>query len=388
MAKKTILFILDDFHIGGVTSFVQQYSTILVKKGCKVVILGKKGNRDKLEKFFQGCVIVEMPSLLSKKRFFKKLIDFFDFFQYLEFVYFKYQIDIIHFSLTWSTLYCLAHPKTWRKKRIITLYGAHDLEIFSMLNRSDSMRAVNRLKVFVMKKMHYSSLASANTIVTFSQYAKDLIGDHFSQKLKKRTVVVSGFIENRKIKFIEKKQKEKDILTLVNFGRAEPRKGLDILLKAVIILIRRGFKVKVLIASPVNYFKWFEALNDYENFDLFDTVHFLHKASEKRKLEMLSQADLFIMPSKDLETFGMTVIESLSKGVPVIGNNTGAIPEILSKIDKDLIFERTALSLADKIENYIGFSNIKKNKIRKKSVEIVKNFYSEKVLEEKIIDLY
>ena len=48
-------------------------------------------------------------------------------------------------------------------------------------------------------------------------------------------------------------------------------------------------------------------------------------------------ATAFVMPTHHTigESFGMTVIESLSKGVPVIASNNGAVPEILSIEGRD-----------------------------------------------------
>jgi glycosyltransferase involved in cell wall biosynthesis len=48
-------------------------------------------------------------------------------------------------------------------------------------------------------------------------------------------------------------------------------------------------------------------------------------------------ADCVLFTSLDLETFGFVALESFTQGVPVIGSNAGAIPEMLSKADPNLI---------------------------------------------------
>lgn len=40
-------------------------------------------------------------------------------------------------------------------------------------------------------------------------------------------------------------------------------------------------------------------------------------------------ADLFVLPTRDLECFGLIILESLGYGLPVLGTRVGAIPEIL-----------------------------------------------------------
>lgn len=45
---------------------------------------------------------------------------------------------------------------------------------------------------------------------------------------------------------------------------------------------------------------------------------------------LLSAADIFVLPSKGYESFGMVLIEAMAAGKPVIGTNTGGIPEVIT----------------------------------------------------------
>lgn len=58
-----------------------------------------------------------------------------------------------------------------------------------------------------------------------------------------------------------------------------------------------------------------------------DLVVFLGQQSEVGKV--LSVADLFLLPT-DTESFGLAALEALSCGVPVIGTETGGLPEVVS----------------------------------------------------------
>lgn len=53
-------------------------------------------------------------------------------------------------------------------------------------------------------------------------------------------------------------------------------------------------------------------------------------------------SDLVIMPSVALEGFGLSTLEALASGVPVLGTPTGGTPEILSGVLPDYILEGTA----------------------------------------------
>lgn len=178
-------------------------------------------------------------------------------------------------------------------------------------------------------------------------------------------------------------------LILLNYGRAEPRKGIDLLLKSMKILKDQGIPVKAYIASPVSYFKRFDILDTYESLNLGVAVHFLHKVDNTQIDKLVKISDLFVMPSRDYETFGLTIIECLSRGLPVIGMPTGAIPEILSNVDKQLICDKvSANALAKKIEWFYRLSKKEKQKLSQKSLEAVKKHYSVEVVGKKLISFY
>ncbi len=74
----------------------------------------------------------------------------------------------------------------------------------------------------------------------------------------------------------------------------------------------------------------------------------------KGELDRLYQdARATILPSLCPENSPLALLESLSFGTPVIGSNLGGIPEIVSKVDKNLIFEpKNPRSLHEVILNF------------------------------------
>jgi glycosyltransferase involved in cell wall biosynthesis len=70
-----------------------------------------------------------------------------------------------------------------------------------------------------------------------------------------------------------------------------------------------------------------------------------------------SASDLYITTSKE-ETFGMTIAESMSHGLPVFGYDVGAIPELICNNENGYIFrEGDVLGIASKIEELMKNSN-------------------------------
>lgn len=381
--KPTILFTLDIFEYGGITTYTRLYKSV-VSRHFNTIIIGKRGDISNPSSLFPNSLVIEIPNIASQ-RLLSKFVDLFWYLRALHSLYKKYSIDIIHFSAPWSTFYSLIYPKTWRAQKIITYHGAQDLERISL--STDHSRYRNFLKNTTLHYLQYFGLIHAKNIIVLSAFAKLQLIKHYhlQNAIEKKIILIPGFVPViKKIKHSHPRE-----LQILNFGRAEPRKGIDLLLHALYLLKREGINFHAYIASPVSYYKWTNILETYEKYKLFTCVHFIHVVSFIEKQQLLKQASVFIMPSIELETFGLSIIESLSHGVPVIGMPVGAIPEILRPIDSHLVAKsNTAQGLKETIKWFYYLSKKEKNFLRRKSIERVKKNYSKKVLAKKILSLY
>jgi glycosyltransferase involved in cell wall biosynthesis len=75
---------------------------------------------------------------------------------------------------------------------------------------------------------------------------------------------------------------------------------------------------------------------------LSDSVELLGRVSEGDLVARYQQADLVILPTQELEGFGLTTAEALACGTPVLGTPAGATPELLGAIDESLVAAGTA----------------------------------------------
>ena len=66
-------------------------------------------------------------------------------------------------------------------------------------------------------------------------------------------------------------------------------------------------------------------------------VRFLGTLGEAEAADIYAAADIFVVPSRDLEGFGLATLEALASGTPVIATPAGANREVLSDLDPALI---------------------------------------------------
>lgn len=376
---------MDNYDIGGVPSFVKNYTKILEVDN-KIYVYGEQGNIDNPRKFFPNSKVfitnktnlfhpcMRVWFLIKNIYFINKLLS-------------TQQIDCIHLTTSWSALSTILSPQSWKKTIISTFFGSYERERKSQGDKS----YLNALLRRVFQSM---VLVRSKKIASFSQYSKNLIINDFGKKFKDKILIIPGIIDssskaknevcsNQKIT-----QQKREKFAILNFGRNEPRKSLSSLLETTRILLDKKYNVETTIAVPIDW-QIQGLLKTYEDLNLFENVKLIHKVSDQQKKHLLSKADIFVIPSIDLETFGLTIIESLSMGVPVIGTPIGAIPEILSKVDQRLISKSCDPNdIAKTIIWYLKQPISIKKFIQRKSIEIVDTFYSYRANRTKVIDFF
>lgn len=169
------------------------------------------------------------------------------------------------------------------------------------------------------------AIERAAKIITVSNSTKnDLIGFFPKAKVKIRVIyeaVDSAFFAKKRYKSCYEFGMRKYILTV---GSIEPRKNLDVLLKAFhIVQQQNGADFKLVIVGRRAWLKKFHVPEEIK-----EAVIFTGYIPSKEDLAYIYQnAFLFVLPSI-YEGFGLPVLEAMSAGTPVLCSNTSSLPEV------------------------------------------------------------
>jgi len=122
---------------------------------------------------------------------------------------------------------------------------------------------------------------------------------------------------------------------LITARRLEGRMGLMNLVEATAHIRTRIPNVLTLIAGK-GFLR--DALeNRIHELGVEDNVRLLGFVPEELLPRYMAAADVFVLPTEELEGFGLVTIEAFAAGTPVIGTPIGATPELLSPVDPQLL---------------------------------------------------
>lgn len=141
-------------------------------------------------------------------------------------------------------------------------------------------------------------------------------------------------------------------LVLLTVRNLEARMGLDTLIRAMAPLSACTPGVVLLIGGAGSLRGTLESLS--ASLGLQETVRFLGYISEADLPRYYQAADLFVLPTRELEGFGLTTVEALACGTPVLGTAVGATPEILGPLDPSfLLRDRTPEAMAEDLRRFL-----------------------------------
>ena len=132
-------------------------------------------------------------------------------------------------------------------------------------------------------------------------------------------------------------------------GRMEYRKGIDVLLAAIPIVLAQNNNVTFELTGADTDDTYQNGFRAMHSADVNSKVRFRGVLAMDEINAAYAACDIFVAPSR-YESFGLIYIEAMSYGKPVIGCNVGGVPEIIEDNKNGLLANvGNAQSLAEKL---------------------------------------
>lgn len=163
---------------------------------------------------------------------------------------------------------------------------------------------LNRLRIW-----DYSSAARVDYFIANSKTVQKRISKYY----RRESEIIYPAVETEKF-YISQNREEKYFLAGC---RLAPYKRVDILVEAFVNL-GKEYKLKI-FGDGIDLKRLKKIAKGFEN------IEFLGRVSESEKVELFSKAQAFLNPQE--EDFGITVVESMASGRPVIAYRKGGATE-------------------------------------------------------------
>jgi glycosyltransferase involved in cell wall biosynthesis len=167
-------------------------------------------------------------------------------------------------------------------------------------------------------------LQNADLIIAISEYTKNILIDRYSIPSDKIEVVHNAINPKINSGLMEKTISNDKIVLFL--ARLSIQKGADFLLKAAqkVLQIKRNVKFVIVGKGPMLK----TLINLAISLDISDNVIFTGALSHEDVDKAYRYADLFVMPSVS-EPFGLTCLEAIKNGTPVIISKQSGVSEVV-----------------------------------------------------------
>ena len=286
------------------------------------------------------------------------------------------QLDLLHVH------YAIPHATSAYLAKQILNQSGQDIKVITTLHGTDITLVGLEPSFLPLVKL---SIEASDGVTAVSRFLKEKTLTNYS--INKEIEVIHNFIDtelykpvcNQQFKDHIAPEGEKILIHTSNF-RAVKRVGDTI---RILEKVKKEIPTKLILIGDGPDRSECERLT--RELKLEKDVIFLGKQDGLENL--LSVADIFLMPSQS-ESFGLSALEAMACGVPVISSSVGGLPELVLHNKTGYIAE---FSDVDRMSKYALELLTKKKKINtfsKKSRERAEKVFEKKLIVPMYIDYY
>ena len=193
--------------------------------------------------------------------------------------------------------------------------------------------AVRRPVVGTLRRLEASIVSRASRVAVLSEFMRDHLAA-LAPRAGAEAELIPGGVDTDWFTPSGAEVPGADPL-LFTARRLTPRTGVTELIPAMAAVVARHPRARLAIAGDGHLRPRIES--DIVRFRLRDNVTLLGRISEEDLRGWYRRATLTVMPTTQLEGFGLTTAESLFCGTPVLVTPIGANPELVAGMDRRFV---------------------------------------------------
>jgi glycosyltransferase involved in cell wall biosynthesis len=208
------------------------------------------------------------------------------------------------------------------------------------------MWLIHHLQVSARKSTEQKVLKRSDQILVLSEYTREKLEQTYGLTHSKVSVIPGGVDLERFRPSTDKAQIRARIgfpenkFILFTVRNLVPRMGLENLISAFEIVQNDRRDVLLVIGGEGPLEPGLK--EQVRQCGVEDFVRFAGYIPDEDLPSYYQMADLFILPTTELEGFGLVTVEALASGLPVLGTPVGGTKEILVKLGPDYLFDDSA----------------------------------------------
>lgn len=243
----------------------------------------------------------------------------------------------------------------------IEQYGKPDIiHAHTYLGGWVALSVSDTLGIPIVLTEHYTGLLSGDISETHQEIMRatyprvtqvlgvsQALADAISQQYGCDTRVIPNFINTHQFKLKNVKPADAKTVRLITVGDLIPRKQIDLLIDAV--KITNGVSLTIIGDGPERG----RLHRKVRDLGLTNQIELEGRLDQKAIAEKLLRHDIYVHPSK-VETFGISLIEAMSCGLPAIAFDNGGSRDIITRDTGLIVTDQSPEGLRDAIQRVIG----------------------------------
>ena len=232
-------------------------------------------------------------------------------------------------------------------KEVPFFYTCHSLSFEEFLSRRETIvgpfrRTIDRLNVCLRRQIEHSVLLSAKRTIVLSDFTRDKLVATYGMD-REHVLIIPGGVDIERFhpcsnrETIRKRLRlPPDRFILLTVRNLVPRMGLENLIDAMRSVVNAIPEICLVVGGtgPLKS----SLVKRRDDMGLHDHVLFTGFIPETDLPDYYRAADIFVLPTIELEGFGLVTLEALASGTPVLGTPIGGTQEILGRLDTKYLF--------------------------------------------------